>query len=38
MYAMTVFPVVSLTRATFRFAELGFLGFIVKICAHTPFL
>lgn len=37
MYAMTVFPFVNFTLATFRFAELGFLGAIIKICEQTPF-
>lgn len=29
-------PLDSLTRATLRTAELGFLGFVVKTRAHTP--
>jgi len=28
---------VSLTRATLRFAELGFLGFAVNTCMTMPF-
>ena len=44
IYAIVCFPVDSLTRATFRFAELGFFGFITKIWeqlllsaeAHSP--
>lgn len=34
---MTIFPFVNLTRATFRFAELGFFGVILKIDEQTPF-
>jgi len=37
MYAMSVLPVVSFTRATFRLAELGFLGFAVNSWVTTPF-
>jgi hypothetical protein len=37
MYAMVCFPDVSLTRATFRFAEFGFFGFMMKIWETTPF-
>ena len=29
-------PLVSRTRATFRRAELGFLGVWVRTCTHTP--
>lgn len=35
---MRDFPVVSLTRATFRLAELGFLGFAMMSWVTTPFL
>jgi len=31
-------PFVNLTRATFRKAELGFLGVAVKTFKHTPLL
>lgn len=37
MYAWTVLPVVSLTFATLRLAELGFFGFAMKIWLTTPF-
>ena len=37
MYAWRTFPDVSLTRATLRFAELGFLGFAVNTCMTMPF-
>jgi hypothetical protein len=37
MYAWRTFPEVSLTRATLRFAELGFLGFAVKTCMTMAF-
>jgi hypothetical protein len=37
MYAMTDFPVVNFTLATFLFAELGFLGGSVNIREQTPF-
>lgn len=37
MYAVTLFPVDSFTRATLRLAELGFLGLTVRICVHTAF-
>lgn len=30
-------PFESFTRATFRLAELGFLGLAIKICVQTPF-
>jgi hypothetical protein len=36
MYAVIVFPVVSLTLAAFRLAELGFLGFMMMTCETTP--
>jgi hypothetical protein len=36
MYAVTSIPVVSLTLATFRNAELGFLGVDVYTRVHTP--
>ena len=36
MYAMTVLPLESFTRATFRLAELGFLGDWTNICVQTP--
>jgi hypothetical protein len=32
---MVVFPVLSLTLATLRFAEFGFLGFMTKIWEQT---
>ena len=38
MYAITNLPVLSLTLATFRTAELGFLGFVVYTLLQTPFL
>ena len=34
---MIEFPLVNLTRATFRLAELGFFGFMMKIWVQTPF-
>jgi hypothetical protein len=37
MYAWRTFPDVSLTRATLRFAEFGFLGFALKTCITMPF-
>ena len=37
MYACTNLPVVNLTRATFRLAELGFFGFMMKTELTTPF-
>jgi hypothetical protein len=37
MYAWRTFPDVSLTRATLRFAEFGFLGFAVNTCITMPF-
>ena len=36
MYAVTSIPLVSLTRATLRSAELGFFGVTVFTCRHTP--
>ncbi len=33
-----VLPLVSFTRATFRLAELGFLGLAMKMELTTPFL
>jgi hypothetical protein len=36
MYAVTSIPLVSLTRATFLSAELGFLGVVVYTRKHTP--
>ena len=36
IYAVTSLPLLSLTLATFRMAELGFLGFVVKIREQTP--
>jgi len=36
MYAVTSTPVVNLTLATFRSAELGFLGVEVYTRVHTP--
>jgi hypothetical protein len=36
MYAVTVLPLDSFTLATFRMAELGFLGLVVKILEQTP--
>lgn len=36
MYAFTSIWFVSLTRATFRRAELGFLGVMVNTFVHTP--
>ena len=37
MYAWRTLPDVSLTRATLRFAEFGFLGFAVNTCMTMPF-
>ena len=34
---MIEFPLDNLTRATFRLAEFGFFGFIMKIWVQTPF-
>ena len=34
---MIEFPLDNLTRATFRLAEFGFLGFMIKIWVQTPF-
>ena len=36
MYADTSIPLVNLTRATFRKAELGFLGVCVLTWIQTP--
>src|SRR5690349_5513177 len=36
MYAVTSNPLVRRTRATFRSAELGFLGVVVYTRVHTP--
>ena len=36
MYAWTVSPLLSLTRATLRLAELGFFGFAMKMLLTTP--
>src|SRR5277367_1488514 len=36
MYAVTSTWLVSLTRATFRSAELGFFGVVVYTRVHTP--
>ena len=36
MYAVTSMPLVSLTLATLRRAELGFLGVMVRTFRHTP--
>src|SRR3954463_6238836 len=36
MYAVTSTWLVSLTRATFRSAEFGFLGVVVYTRVHTP--
>src|SRR4030095_3677731 len=36
MYAVTSMPEVSLTRATLRSAEFGFLGVVVYTRVHTP--
>lgn len=36
MYAVTSWPLVRRTRATFRRAELGFLGVTVKTLIQTP--
>jgi hypothetical protein len=37
MYASTFFPVESFIFATFRQAEFGFLGLLIKILIQTPF-
>ena len=37
MYPQTILPVLNLIFATFRSAEFGFLGFIVRTLVHTPF-
>ena len=36
MQALTSFPLVKRTRATFLIAELGFLGVVVYTLVHTP--
>jgi hypothetical protein len=36
MYALTSTPLVSRTRATFRSAEFGFFGVVVKTRVQTP--
>jgi hypothetical protein len=36
MYTVTSIPFFSLTRATFRKAELGFFGVIVKTRVQVP--
>src|SRR6188472_3133681 len=36
MYAVTSIWLLSLTRATFRSAEFGFLGVVVYTRVHTP--
>src|SRR5438128_3586855 len=36
MYAVTSKPLISLTRATLRRAEFGFLGVVVYTRVHTP--
>jgi len=36
MYAVTSYPLVSRTRATFRRAEFGFFGVVVYTRVHTP--
>src|ERR1700733_765345 len=36
MYAVTSRPLLNLTRAIFRSAELGFLGVMVLTCRQTP--
>src|SRR5260370_8376702 len=36
MYVVTSIPLVKRTRATFRKAELGFLGVVVYTRVHTP--
>src|SRR5258708_6097068 len=36
MYVVTSIPLVRRTRATFRKAELGFLGVVVYTRVHTP--
>jgi hypothetical protein len=36
MYALTSFPLVNLTLATFLIAELGFFGVVVYTRVHTP--
>jgi hypothetical protein len=35
---VTSIPLVNLTRAILRKAELGFLGVIVRTCTQTPLL
>src|SRR6266446_9347942 len=37
MYAVTSTPLESLTRATLRSAEFGFLGVMILTCKQTPF-
>src|SRR6516165_8399996 len=37
MYAVTSTPLERRTRATFRRAELGFLGVMILTCKQTPF-
>jgi hypothetical protein len=36
MYVVTSIPFVSRTRATFRSAEFGFFGVVVKTRTQTP--
>lgn len=36
MYPVTSMLLVNLTRATFRMAEFGFLGVVVKTRVQTP--
>jgi hypothetical protein len=36
MYAMTSYPFVKRTLATFRIAEFGFFGVLVMTWMHTP--
>jgi hypothetical protein len=36
MYAVTSYPLVSLTRATLRNAEFGFFGVVVYTRVQTP--
>lgn len=36
MYATISFPVESRTRTHFRFAELGFFGFLTRVFNTTP--
>jgi len=36
MYVVTSIPLVSRTRATFRRAEFGFFGVVVKTRTQTP--